>query len=149
LLKLQRLPRCWSSTTSLPFFRPISLRFCPSSPLKLRLSSQFNPAKSVPGVLRPSGITGAAAVWDSPDGDIGCEGAMPDGDGGVDGRADATPVASGLALSPAETVTCPSGVIRTASSASTRLRLSARSCPVNSAMPDSLTSAFGALATIT
>ena len=38
--------------------------------------------------------------------------------------------------------------MRTASSASTRLRLSARSRPINSAAPDSFTSAFGALATI-
>ena len=38
--------------------------------------------------------------------------------------------------------------MRTASSASTRLRLSARSRPISSAVPDSLTSAFGALATM-
>ena len=62
-------------------------------------------------------------------------------------RFEATPVASGLAVSPADTVTWPSGVIRTASSASTRLRLSARSRPIRSAVPDSFTSAFGAVAT--
>ena len=38
--------------------------------------------------------------------------------------------------------------MRTASSASTRLRLSARSRPISSAVPESFTSAFGALATI-
>ena len=38
--------------------------------------------------------------------------------------------------------------MRIASSASTRLRLSARSRPINSAMPESLTSAFGAVATM-
>ena len=64
-------------------------------------------------------------------------------------RLEATPVASGLAVSPADTVTWPSGVIRTASSASTRLRLSARSRPIRSAVPDSFTSAFGAVATMT
>ncbi len=58
-------------------------------------------------------------------------------------------MASGLAVSPAETVTVPSGEIRTASSASTRLRLSARSRPINKAVPESFTSAFGAVATIT
>ena len=61
---------------------------------------------------------------------------------------DATPVASGFAVSPADTVTVPSGAIRIASSASTRLRLSARRRPISSAAPDSLTSAFGALATM-
>src|SRR4029450_5969641 len=39
------LPRCWSSTTRLPFFRAISLRFCPSRPVRLRLSSQSRPAR--------------------------------------------------------------------------------------------------------
>ncbi len=38
--------------------------------------------------------------------------------------------------------------MRTASSASTRFRLSARNCPNNNAEPESRTSAFGALATI-
>ena len=44
--KVHLLPRCWSSTTRLPFFRPISLRFCPSSPVRLRLSSQSRPASN-------------------------------------------------------------------------------------------------------
>src|SRR5215470_8156661 len=39
------LPRCWSSTTRTPFFKPISLRFCPSRPVRLRLSSQSSPAR--------------------------------------------------------------------------------------------------------
>src|SRR5215470_1675723 len=39
------LPRCWSSTSRLPLLRPISLRFCPSRPVRLRLSSQSRPAK--------------------------------------------------------------------------------------------------------
>ena len=51
-------------------------------------------------------------------------------------------------MSPADTETWPSGEMRIASSASTRLRLSARSRPINSAVPESLTSAFGAVATI-
>src|ERR1700742_4829458 len=42
--KFHLLPRCWSSTTSTPFLRPISLRFCPSRPVRLRLSSQSRPA---------------------------------------------------------------------------------------------------------
>src|SRR6201987_2638860 len=45
--KFHLLPRCWSSTTSTPFLRPISLRFCPSRPVRLRLSSQSSPA-SIP-----------------------------------------------------------------------------------------------------
>ena len=61
---------------------------------------------------------------------------------------EATPVAIGFAVSPADTVTWPSGVMRIASSASTRLMLSARNRPINSAEPESFTSAFGALATI-
>src|SRR5919206_163665 len=58
------LPRCWSSTTRLPFLRPISLRFCPSSPVRLRLSSQSRPARmplcvgSVEGVPAVGGVTG-------------------------------------------------------------------------------------------
>src|SRR5215475_9448658 len=48
------LPRCWSSTTKLPFFRPISLRFCPSRPVRLRLSSQSSPASSP--LLPPEGV---------------------------------------------------------------------------------------------
>ena len=61
----------------------------------------------------------------------------------------ATPVASGRSVEPAETVTCPSGSIRIASSAPTSRRLSARSLPVISAQPDSRTSALGAEATTT
>ncbi|MEY9658320.1 hypothetical protein ABH980_005327 [Bradyrhizobium ottawaense] len=71
--------------------------------------------------------------------------------GNVGGRPasffEATPVASGFAVSPADTVTVPSGAMRIASSASTRLRLSARRCPIKRPAPDSFTSAFGALAT--
>src|ERR1700744_1364481 len=44
--KFHLLPRCSSSTIRLPFFKPISLRFCPSSPVRLRLSSQSRPASS-------------------------------------------------------------------------------------------------------
>src|SRR5262249_56513560 len=55
------LPRCWSSTIRLPFFRPISLRFCPSRPVRLRLSSQSRPAKTPACVLSVGGA-GAPAV---------------------------------------------------------------------------------------
>src|SRR6266545_524812 len=51
------LPRCWSSTTRLPFLRPISFRFCPSRPVRLRLSSQSRPASNPFGV-----VSGAVAV---------------------------------------------------------------------------------------
>src|SRR6185369_6276651 len=56
------LPRCWSSTTRLPFFRPISLRFCPSRPVRLRLSSQSRPARTPACVLSVVGAAGAPAV---------------------------------------------------------------------------------------
>src|ERR1700755_2362753 len=49
--KFHLLPRCWSSTTSTPFFKPISLRFCPSRPVRLRLSSQSRPASNPPGAV--------------------------------------------------------------------------------------------------
>src|ERR1700748_2151444 len=49
--KFHLLPRCSSSTIRLPFFRPISLRFCPSSPVRLKLSSQSSPASNPPGAL--------------------------------------------------------------------------------------------------
>src|SRR5580692_7867755 len=59
------LPRCWSSTIRLPFFKPISLRFWPSSPVRLRLSSQSRPASNPfdaaaggAGVPAPSGAPG-------------------------------------------------------------------------------------------
>ena len=137
--KVHLLPRCWSSTTRLPFFRPISLRFCPSRPVRLRLSSQSRPASNpfcvVSGAVRPRLVRARAP-------DAGNVGARPAS------LLEATPVASGLAVSPAETVTWPSGVMRTASSASTRLRLSARSRPISSAVPESFTSAFGAVATM-
>src|ERR1700744_1412001 len=45
--KFHLLPRCWSSTTSTPFLKPISLRFCPSRPVRLRLLSQSQPASKL------------------------------------------------------------------------------------------------------
>src|ERR1700761_7695051 len=59
--KFHLLPRCWSSTIRLPFFRPISLRFCPSSPVRLRLSSQSRPASS-PLVVSRLLLLGTAGV---------------------------------------------------------------------------------------
>src|ERR1700675_95267 len=123
-LKFHLLPRCWSSTVRIPFFKPISLRFWPSSPVRLRLSSQSRPASN------PVGASGAGAIVpDSVAGDDGgaATGGIVDGDrsgGGAPAASllEVTPVASGRVLSPVETVTLPSGVIRTASSASTRLR---------------------------
>src|SRR5215510_9648991 len=55
------LPRCWSSTRRLPFFRPISLRFCPSRPVRLRLSSQSRPAR-IPAWVPSAAGAGAPAV---------------------------------------------------------------------------------------
>src|SRR3954465_13514463 len=46
LSKFHLLPRCWSSIERLPFFSPISLGFWPSSPVRLRLSSQSSPASN-------------------------------------------------------------------------------------------------------
>ena len=140
LSNVHLLPRCWSSTTRLPFLRPISFRFCPSRPVRLRLSSQSRPASNPFCVVSGAVATAPCAGTVTWRGNVG---AMPAS------RFEATPVASGFAVSPADTVTWPSGVIRTASSASTRLRLSARSRPIRSAVPDSFTSAFGAVATMT
>ena len=61
LSNVHLLPRCWSSTMRLPFFRPISLRFWPSRPVRLRLSSQSRPASSPLWVL-------SAAAAGVPDG---------------------------------------------------------------------------------
>src|SRR6516164_7182617 len=100
LSKFHLLPRCWSSTTRLPFFRPISLRFCPSSPVRLRLSSQSRPASKP---LLPPDCDAAGTGT----GGIAAVGAAPCG-GGTGAPATtrlATPVASGLAVSPADTVT--------------------------------------------
>jgi hypothetical protein len=57
-------------------------------------------------------------------------------------------VTNGRLLLPAKTVTLLSGSIRTAISAPTRLRRSARMRPVNRPVPETPTSAFGALATM-
>src|SRR6201996_7630277 len=59
--KFHLLPRCSSSTIRLPFFRPISLRFWPSSPVRLRLSSQSRPASSPLGAPPLSEAAGIAA----------------------------------------------------------------------------------------
>ena len=56
-------------------------------------------------------------------------------------------VAIGRLSAPANTVTWPSRSMRTAILAPTRLRLSARTWPLNRAVPESPTSALGALAT--
>src|SRR5580693_7734452 len=97
--KFHLLPRCWSSTIKFPFFRPISLRFCPSSPVRLRLSSQSRPASSPLVASRLPGI--AAVVPDTPGGgDVGLIGSVttgwPDADGsdesGAAPRLEATPV---------------------------------------------------------
>src|SRR5215218_9330904 len=88
LSKVHLLPRCWSSTIRLPFFRPISLRFWPSRPDRLKLSSQSrlasNPFCAVSGAGAPGG--GAAR------GNVGARPAS---------RLEATPVANGLAVAPA------------------------------------------------
>src|ERR1700731_2509182 len=102
----------------LPFFKPISLRFWPSRPVKLRLSSQSRPASN-PFCELLGDVAAEAGGADCADGF-----ALP-GRGNVGGkpasRFEATPVASGLVVSPVDTVTLPSGVMRIASSASTRL----------------------------
>src|SRR5438132_9833909 len=88
------LPRCWSSTTRLPFFRPISLRFCPSSPVRLRLSSQSRPASNPFGASEgaPDDVVGGVTCT--------CRGKVA---GSPASRFEATPVASGFAVSPVDT----------------------------------------------
>src|SRR6201996_6837131 len=81
LSKFHFLPRCRSSTTSLPFFKPISLRFCPSSPVRLRLSSQSRPASMLLDGAFLSGLAGAATGG-------GTAAAGDDGDGGTATGAD-------------------------------------------------------------
>src|ERR1700761_6829098 len=79
LSKFHFLPRCRSSTTSLPFFKPISLRFCPSSPVRLRLSSQSRPASMLFGVPL-SGLAGKAAGGTAAVGGDGEDGAASGAD---------------------------------------------------------------------
>jgi hypothetical protein len=62
--------------------------------------------------------------------------------------SDADAVTNGCRLVPANTVTLLSGSMRTCISAPTRLSRLARTLPVISPEPEKLTSAFGALATI-
>src|SRR5215831_15306255 len=89
--KFHLLPRCWSSTTSLPFFRPISLRFCPSSPVRLRLSSQSSPASSP--LLPPDGVADGGAAGGAAAGKVvDCPATAAPSLGRL-----ATPVASGFA----------------------------------------------------
>src|SRR5262249_51995818 len=104
--KFHLLPRCWSSTIKTPFFRPISLRFWPSRPVRLKLSSQSRPASS-PLVLDPDAAPAGAGLSGS-----ATEGwpFAPCWPGAVipAARLEATPVASGLVVSPADTVPYPS-----------------------------------------
>src|SRR6185437_8455013 len=93
-------PRCSSSTIRLPFFRPISLRFWPSRPVRLRLSSQSRPV-STPLLAEPDDVAGGVIG-------IGATGTPALGRPGIFAplaRLEATPVASGLVVSPVETVT--------------------------------------------
>src|ERR1700761_8028518 len=78
LSKFHLLPRCWSPT-SLPFFKPISLRFWPSSPVRLRLSSQSRPASMLFGVPL-SGLAGKAAGGTAAVGGDGEDGAASGAD---------------------------------------------------------------------
>src|SRR5258708_8772448 len=99
----------------LPFFRPISLRFCPSSPVRLRLSSQSRPASRPLAASRLPGFTAVVPDGALGGGGIGLTGsvsagwsdaAWPDDDGPTPGcRFQAPPVASGRVLSPVAQVT--------------------------------------------
>ncbi len=133
--KVQRLPLRLSSTIRLPFLRPSSPRSWPSRPLAPSASIQastpakfWKPARSAPG-----GSAGSAA-------------ALAGGAAGCTGAAGA--LAIGRLSAPANTITRPSVSMRTDISAPTRLRLCARTWPRNRPMPESPTSAFGALATM-
>src|SRR6185437_10684977 len=104
--KFHLLPRCSSSTIRLPFFKPISLRFCPSSPVRLRLSSQSRPASNPLDARTSEGAAAVAGCGDAGTAEDPADGGPP-GNGGVAPavRFEAIPVASGRALSPVETVT--------------------------------------------
>ena len=133
--------------------RPISARSRPSSPLASRLSIQASStAKSgtplrvtadAAGGVGVPGTGGAAAPSAAARSSFAAAGAGPESPGAA--LADA--VTKGRLLPPAKTVTLLSDSIRTAISAPTRLRRSARMRPVSRPVPETPTSAFGALAT--
>src|ERR1700724_4808418 len=110
----------------LPFFKPISLRFCPSSPVRLRLSSPSSPASSplaLPGVAAVvadgAGVGGGAA---GPAGSA--TPGWPGDDGAATGcRLEGAPVATPRALSPLETAPYASCLIGTEGTATTGGRL--------------------------
>ena len=126
------LPLRRSSTVRLPFFRPSSRRSCPSRPdsptastLAIRVARFSNSARS-------AGVPGSACSFGPGDAITGFVGSA---------------TAIGRLSAPANTVRRPSVSIRTDISAPTRLRLCARSLPISRLLPESPTSAFGALAT--
>ena len=136
---VQRLPLRWSSTTRFPFLRPSSLKSRPSRPAAPSPSIQAS--KAVRSGIMPRALgcgTDANSVIEGAD-------ASPARNGGC--AADA--VTSGWLLVPANTVTRPSGSIRTCISAPTKLNRLARTFPVMMSLPDTPTSALGALATTT
>ncbi len=156
-LKVQRLPVRASSTVRLPLLSPSSRNSWPSRPVSPISSIQDNSAAKTSRAWR--GGAGAAsadgAVANAVAGGIpvvAADRAMPPSrcwrEASVAAVTGTEAFAIGCLSAPANTVTPPSASMRTAISAPTRLRLSARIWPLNRLLPDTRTSAFGALATI-
>ncbi len=145
LVNVHCLPLRASSTVRLPPLRPISVRSRPSSPLASRLSIQASSAAKSGRPARPvapaAGAAGAAATGAAV---LSEDSVVPV----MTGVEDAEAVTKGRCLLPANTVTLLSDSMRTAISAPTRLSRSARMRPVIRPVPETPTSAFGALATI-
>ncbi len=135
----QRLPVRVSSTVRLPSLSPSSRNSWPSRPDSPMPSIHDNSAAKMSLVCR-AGAAGAG-VATPPVGDVAASAPL------TAAATGAAAVAIGCLLAPAKTVTSPSCSMRTAISAPTRLRLSARMWPLSRLMPETRTSALGALAT--
>ncbi len=146
--KVQRLPVRSSSTVRVPSFRPSSRRSWPSSPVSPMPSIHDSSA----AMLSLGGRGSAARGGDWRDGAAaarfaGVMSCLRSADRRAAAATGTVAVAIGCLSAPAKTVTSPSRSMRTASSAPTRLRLSARMWPLSRLMPETRISAFGALAT--
>ena len=153
---VQCLPVRASSTVRFPFLSPSSFRSWPSRPVSPIPSIQDrNAAKTSRArcgeAERTSGDASGESVACDPVEDRPCTAAScfsrADRNNAAAAVAGTAAVAIGCLSAPAKIVTPPSCSIRTAISAPTRLRLSARIWPRNRLSPETRTSAFGALAT--
>ena len=153
---VQCLPVRASSTVRFPFLSPSSFRSWPSRPVSPIASIQDrNAGKDVARTMRGSRTQSGDSPWGKrslrPRRRPPLHGSILLLAGGPQHAAAAVAgtaaVAIGCLSAPAKIVTPPSCSIRTAISAPTRLRLSARIWPRNRLSPETRTSAFGALAT--